>query len=138
MTAEKFMTSLSGLGAFGMYFGVSVLLMLLFACIYAIVTPYREMTLIREGNTAAAASYTGALLGFTIPLGSAVAHSVGLVDMVIWGFIALVIQIAAFCVVRTIFPSIVKDIPNNQTAKGVFLGAVSLSIGVINAACMTY
>jgi putative membrane protein len=138
MMAEKFMTSLAGLGSFGIYFGASVVLILLFALFYAMVTPYRELSLIREGNAAAAASYSGALLGFTIPLASAVTHSVGLIDMVIWGVVALVVQVAAFCVVRIIFPSIVQDIPNNQTAKGIFLGAAALAIGIINAACMSY
>ncbi len=135
--AERYVISLASLGAFGAYCAASVALVLLFACVYTLVTPYRELALIREGNSAAAASYSGALLGFIIPLASAVSHSVGFIDMLLWGLVALVVQVAAFGIVRLVFPSIVQDIPNNQTAKGVFLGAVSLGIGIINAACMT-
>ncbi|OQX08468.1 MAG: hypothetical protein BWK76_23565 [Desulfobulbaceae bacterium A2] len=131
------MISLASLGGFGGYFVASVALVLLFACVYALVTPYRELALIREGNSAAAASYSGALLGFIIPLASAVSHSVAFIDMVLWGLVALVVQVAAFGVIRLVFPSIVQDIPNNQTAKGVFLGAVAVGIGILNAACMT-
>ena len=135
---EKLMASLTGLGAFASYFGAAVVLLILFALVYAKVTPYREINLIANGNVAAASSYSGAILGFTIPLASAVSHSVGLLDMILWGIVALVVQLAAFGVIRMIFPSIVQDIPNNQVSKGVFLGVISLAIGIINAACMTY
>lgn len=135
---EKIVSSLFGLSAFGAYFAACIGLWVLFALLYAMVTPYRELSLIREGNTAAACSYSGALLGFIIPLASAVTHSVGMTDMIIWGIVALVVQVATFFVVRLLFPSIVQDIPNNQTAKGIFLGVMSLAVGIINAACMTY
>ncbi len=135
---EKIVASLFGLGAFGVYFGVSIGLLILFAVLYAIITPYHELSLIREGNTAAACSYSGALLGFIVPLASAVTHSVGLPDMIIWGVVALIVQVATFFIVKLIFPSIVQDIPHNQVAKGIFLGATSLTVGIINAACMTY
>jgi putative membrane protein len=135
---EKIVSSLLGLSAFGVYFGVCIGLLALFAMLYAMITPYRELSLIREGNTAAACSYSGALLGFIIPLASAVTHSVGLPDMIIWGIVALIVQVATFFIVRLIFPSIVQDIPHNQVAKGIFLGVLSLTVGVINAACMTY
>jgi putative membrane protein len=135
---EKIVASLLGLSAFGVYFGVSIGLLILFALFYAMVTPYAELTLIREGNTAAACSYSGALLGFSLPLASAVEHSVSLTDMIIWGLVALVIQVTTFFVVKLIFPTIVQDIPHNQVAKGIFLGVMSLTVGIINAACMTY
>lgn len=135
---EKIVSSLLGLSAFGAYFAISIGLLLLFATLYAMVTPYRELNLIREGNIAAACSYSGALIGFIIPLSSAVTHSVGMVDMIIWGIVALIVQVTTFFIVRLIFPSIVQDIPSNQIAKGIFLGVMSLAVGIINSACMTY
>jgi putative membrane protein len=137
MFIEKFVTSLSGLLGFISYFSVSILLLLFFAWIYSMVTPYSEFKMISGGNVAAASSLIGALLGFAIPLASAVSHSVGLIDMMIWGIIALVIQIATFFVVKHVFPAIVADIQSNEIAKGVFLGGVSIVIGILNAACMT-
>lgn len=130
--------NLSGLTSFAAYFGSSLLLLVVFAFIYSHVTPYREFTLIAAGNDAAAYSLAGALVGFALPLASAVSHSVGLGDMLIWGLIALLVQILTFLVVRLIFPKIVADIPANQISKGIFLGAVSIAVGILNAACMTY
>ena len=57
--------------------------------------------------------------------------------MIIWGIIALVVQVLTFYAVQKIFPGIVADIPANQVSKGVFLGIVSLAAGILNAACMT-
>jgi len=131
-------TSLSGLANFALYFGASALLLVLFVFIYSQVTPYREFTLISEGNVAAACSMGGALLGFAQPLASAVAHSVDLVDMVIWGGVALVVQVATFLILRVIFPRLVEDIPSGKVSKGLLLGLFSLAVGMLNAACMTY
>ena len=137
MFFTKVATSVSGLAGFISYFATSIVLLFLFAKIYERVTPYREFELIRQGNTAAACSFGGALLGFAVPLASAIAHSAGLLDMIIWGIIALVVQVLTFYAVQKIFPGIVADIPANQVSKGVFLGIVSLAAGILNAACMT-
>lgn len=130
--------NLPGLLGFAAYFGSSVLLLGLFALIYSRITPYREFALIAAGNEAAAYSLAGALLGFALPLASAVSHSVGFGDMLLWGLVALLVQVATFLAVRLIFPKIVADIPANKVSKGVFLGAVAMAIGILNAACMTY
>ncbi|MDG4552381.1 MAG: DUF350 domain-containing protein [Candidatus Contendobacter sp.] len=130
--------SLAGLPSFLFYFATAISLLLLFLAAYILITPYREIALIREGNTAAAVSLGGAILGFVLPLASAIAHSVGLLDMAVWGLIALVIQLLAYGVGRLLLPDLARAIPAGQVATGVFLGALSLAIGILNAACMTY
>ena len=131
--------SLAGLPSFLFYFATAMGLLALFLVVYVLITPYREFTLIREGNVAAAASLSGAMLGFVLPLASAIAHSVGLLDMVIWGVIALLIQILVYLVARfLLFPDLSCDIPAGRVATGVFLGALSIAIGILNAACMSY
>jgi putative membrane protein len=130
--------NLQGLANFSIYFTVSMLLLAAFVVIYAQVTPYRELALIAEGNEAAAYSLGGALIGFALPLSSAISHSVGLADMAIWGLVALLVQVLTFLVVRLLLPKIVSDIPANKISKGILLGVVSVVVGMLNAACMTY
>ena len=130
--------SLAGLPAFLSYFAAAIGLLALFLFIYVLMTPYREITLIRQGNTAAAASLSGAILGFVLPLTSAIAHSVGLADMAIWGLVALIIQLLVYLAARLLLPDLARDVPAGKVATGVFLGALSLAIGMLNAACMTY
>jgi len=130
--------SFAGIDSFLIYLTVSVIYLAVFVVLYIRVTPYREIELIRGGNMAAAFSLSGSILGFVVPLAAAIQHSVSLVDMAIWGLIAMLVQIAAFVVARMLIPSIGEDIPANKTSAGFFLGALSLGVGLLNAACMSY
>jgi putative membrane protein len=130
--------SFAGFDDFLVYLGVSLAYLALFVALYIRVTPYREMQLIREGNMAASFSLSGAILGFIVPLASAITHSVSLIDMAIWGLIAMAVQIAAFVVVKICIPSITRDSPENKGAQGFFLGSLSLAVGLLNAACMSF
>jgi putative membrane protein len=130
--------SLAGLPAFALYMVSSLALLMLFIVIYIRITPYREFALIREGNAAAAASLSGTIIGFVIPLAYAVIQSANLVDMALWGVIALVVQLIVFFCVTRIIPGIARDIPAGKVAPGVLLGSLSVATGILNAACMTY
>lgn len=123
---------------FLVYLAVALALLGLFVAIYIRVTPYREIQLIREGNMAASFSLSGSLLGFIVPLASAITHSVSLGDMALWGAIAMLVQIVAYVVVKLLIPTLSEDIPNNKTSVGFFLGSTSLGVGLLNAACMSY
>jgi len=126
------------LPAFLAYFAVAIALLALFLLVYLNVTPYHEVALIRGGNSAAAVSLSGALLGFAMPVANVIAHSDTLVDLASWGAIAGVIQILAYLVARLALPQLDQDIPAGKTAPAIFLAVLSLSVGLINAACMTY
>lgn len=130
--------SFAGLDNFLVYLSVSIAYLAVFVTLYLRVTPYREIQLIRDGNMAASFSLSGSILGFVIPLSSSIQHSVSLVDMAIWGLIAMLVQIAAFVVAKLLIPSITDDIPANKTSAGFFLGSLSLGVGLLNAACMSY
>jgi putative membrane protein len=130
--------SLQGLDEFLVYFGLCIVFVALFLAIYVRVTPYREIKLIREGNIAAAASLSGALIGFVLPLASAVEHSVNPFDLAIWATIALVVQLLVYAATRLVLPDVGRDIPAGKVASGVFLGAMSLGAGILSAASMSY
>lgn len=130
--------SIRGFPAFIIYFAASLMLLALFVAIYIRLTPYRELQLIREGNCAAAASLSGAMLGFVVPLAHSVAQSANLADMALWGFIALLVQLLVYLTCTRLMPGLAADIPAGKTAPGIFLGALSLATGILNAACMTY
>lgn len=130
--------SVLGILPFLTHLGAALVLLAAFLFIYTHITPYAEFELIRSGNAAAAASLSGATLGFVIPLAQATAQSGNLLDMLLWSGIALVVQLLVYVIVRLIFPNITKEIPQNHVAQGVFLGMLSLAIGILNAACMEY
>ena len=130
--------SFAGFDDFLVYFAVSLALLAAFIATYVKITPQREIDLIREGNIAAAFSLSGAILGFVVPLAAAIQYSASLVDMAIWGLIALLVQLAAFIAVRLLIPTISEDITKGNGAQGFFLGSVSLGVGLLNGACMSF
>lgn len=138
MTQYQILESFGGFDDFLVYLAISSTLLAVFITLYVKITPYRELALIRENNMAAAFSLSGTVIGMVIPLANAVEYSVNPVDMAIWGFIALAIQLLVFVIARIALPTIVVDIPAGKQAAGFFLGAISVAAGVLNAACMTY
>jgi putative membrane protein len=132
------MDSFAGFDNFLVYLALSLVLLAAFVALYVRITPQKEFQLIREGNIAASFSLSGAILGFVIPLGASIRFSVSLVDMAIWGVIALAVQIAAFVVVRLMVPTICDDIAKGNGAQGFFLGSTALAVGLLNASCMSF
>lgn len=130
--------SLAGFPAFLAYFLVGALLVAVFGAVYIQITPHRELALIRAGNTAAAIGFAGAVLGYTVPLASAIAHSVGFMDMVIWALVAFLVQVIVLGVLRLLIPNAFNDIGEGRVAPAVFLATISLAAGIINGAAMTY
>ncbi len=129
--------SLNELPWFLAYMATALVLTLVYLVIYMWVTPHPEIKLIRENNMAAALAFAGSLMGFCMPLASAIANSVSLVDLAVWGVIAMVVQIAIFYVVRFPIPKISERIEKGEMASGLWLGVSSLAGGLLNAASMS-
>ncbi|KPF45835.1 DUF350 domain-containing protein [Rhizobium sp. AAP43] len=133
------MTSyLAGLLAFLTYFSIGLSCYAAFAAIYTRLTPQREAQLIREGNLAAVVAFLGALLGFSLPLASAAAHSVSLIDFVIWALIGIAIQVLAFYIANFTMRDLHRKITDGNIAAGLWGGGIAVVVGILNAACMTY
>ena len=134
------MDSLAGLDNFAVYFGLSIVFLFVFKLVYALVTPHDEWKLVKEEkNVAAAIGFGGAIVGFAIALASAATHSVAIVDFIIWAVVAIIAQSLAFALLRfTFMPKIADRIDKNEISAGTILAAVSISVGLLNAACMSY
>ena len=128
----------SGLPAFLAYFGTGAALIIAFALLYSLVTPHREFSLVRDGNVAAATAWLGARVGFSLPLASAAANSVSIVDFIIWAAIGGIVQLAAFGIAAAAQKGLSARITAGETAAGLWAGSVALITGLLNAACMTY
>jgi len=136
------MSDLHGFGgnalAFLVAFVAAGLFTVAFKVIYQWVTPYHEARLIREGNVAAALALGGALVGYVLPLASALSNTVSLVEFCAWAALAGAIQIAAFTLVRFVaMKDLASRIEKGEIAAGVYLMSISLAVGLLNAACMT-
>ena len=105
--------------------------------IYMWITPYEDIKLVREGNTAAAVALGGAFLGLAIPLAGSLAGSVTSLDILLWGLITLVLQLVCFKVVDLVLRDLPKRIANGEMAAAIFLAFVKVSAGAIVATAVT-
>jgi putative membrane protein len=122
------------------YFGVALVLLIVGLVIMELTTKNKEYKLIAEGNKAASYLMGGRVLALSIVLYSALANSISLVDLVIWGSIAVVAQIIVFYLAEVLTPNfnVVEAIDNNNEAVGIFLMLLSIAIGVVIAGSITY
>jgi len=130
---------LYGAGHFVLAFGLACLLLTVFKRVYQVSTPYDEARLIADGNVAAAVALGGAIIGFALPLASALTQTADPVEFVAWGVLAGVVQVLASLIVRRV---VVRDmaarIEAGNVASGSYLAATSIGVGLLNAASMTY
>lgn len=119
------------------YFGSGLVLVALFMVIYERVTPYPELRLIREGNTAAALTFGGAMLGFTLTFVSSAMHSATFPQFVMWAGVGGLMQILAFGLACLGVGNVKEHITsgNNAVALGLFF--ISLTVGALNAAALS-
>jgi putative membrane protein len=130
--------SLAGLPAFLVYFCTGVVAVMAYLFVYTRVTPHNEFQLIRDNDPAAAIALGLSLLGFTLPVVSAIAHSANVVDCLIWSVIALIVQIVVYFLVKIPVPNLSQRIAEGQMAPAIWLGLASLAAGALNAASMIY
>ena len=134
---EQLNRYLTDLPEFLAFFVVSLLLMIVFVAVYTNVTRHSEIKLIKENSVAAAIAFSGSMFGFALPLASAMIGSRTILEVIIWGAVALIVQIVVYLLVRLPMPRVSERIENNEIAAGIWLGASSLTAGILNAASMT-
>jgi putative membrane protein len=105
--------------------------------VYVWVTPYHEVRLVRQGNVAAAITGAGAMLALVVPLASTMANSVSVPDIVLWGSVAVVLQLIAFGAVALLLRELPQAIERGDIAPALVLAATQLSTGIRNAAAMS-
>src|SRR4029078_13650450 len=130
--------SLAGLPAFLVYFCTAIIAVVAYLFVYTRVTAHNEFDLIRANEPAAAIALGLSLLGFVLPLVSAIAHSANVWDCLIWAAIALIVQIIVYFLVRVPVPNLSKRIAGGELAAAILLRVFPRAAGALTAACMIY
>lgn len=130
---------LGGAIHFVIAFGMACLFLAVFKRLYQVSTPYDERALIAAGNPAAAIALGGAIIGFALPLASALTVTADPVEFAAWALLAGIIQIlAAFVIRRVVVRDMVARIEEGNIASAIYNAATSIGVGLLNAASMTY
>jgi putative membrane protein len=120
-----------------MHLGTALALLGAFMVAYQRITPYPEIALVRSGNLAAALSYSGAVLGFSLTLVSAIFQATEWMLFVAWSVAAGTVQVATFFALSAVFKQVRKHVEEGNVAMGALLGCVSLATGALNAASLS-
>lgn len=126
----------TGLPVLLLHFVTTVLLFLAGAAAYVAVTPLRERELLASGNCAAGIALGGALVALAIPLAATLATSLAVIDILIWGVVALILQIVTFAIALLLFRDLRAMIENGNVAAAATLAAMQIAIALMNAGAM--
>lgn len=108
-----------------------------FVLVYLRLTPFAEIALIRKGCVAPALSFGGTLVGFSLTVASGILHLPDYASFLVWAITAMVVQLLAFLILERLLPEMKQALEANNVAMGALIGAISLSIGLINGACLS-
>ena len=120
-----------------LHVAVTLAILIAGSAFYALVTPHRELQLIREGNAAAALSFGGVLVGLAIPLAFALASSTSLVEIALWGATTTVVQLTLFWLTDLVLRGLPQRIRAGEIAAAAVLVAAKLAVAAILAAAVT-
>ena len=124
----------AGFPVFLAHAGVTVVILFAAAALYILLTPHREITLIREGNTAAAVSLAGVLLGLAIPLAASLKASTNLIEIGLLGAVTVVVQLLVFRLVDMILRGLPKRIQEGEISAAALLVGAKLATAIVIAA----
>ena len=119
------------------HFVTSVIVFLIGVIIYLFITPMKEIALIRKKNTAAAISFSGALIGLALPLASSLSASGSIYEIIVWGLVAIVIQLFCFKAVDILINDLPKRIENGELSSSILLFSIKISVALLNSAAIS-
>ncbi len=131
-----FYALLSGLPFFISHVFLTLALLFVGTTIYVLLTPIKEIHLIKTGNIAAAISFSGALLGIGIPLASSLSVSNSLVEILIWGITAVVFQLLCYKLADRFLNELGERITKGELAAAILLFSIKISVSLVNAAAI--
>jgi putative membrane protein len=117
--------------------GVTVLILIAAAAIYILLTPHKEIALIRDGNTAAAVSLGGVLVGLAIPLSVSLKASTNLIEIGLWGAATVVVQLLIFRLVDLVLRGLPQRIQDGEMSAAAILVGAKLATAIILGAAVS-
>ena len=116
--------------------GVTLLILVLGTAIYALLTPHKEIALIREGNSAAALSLGGVMVGLAIPLAVSLSASTSVVEIAVWGAATVAVQLLVFRLVDLVLRGLPQRIQDGEVSAAALLIGAKLATALVLAAAV--
>ena len=115
---------------------VCAVLLAVGVAIYVRLTPFHEREMVADGNAAAGTVLAGAILALSIPLAAMLATSGTLLDVLVWGVVALILQLVTLGVVVLAMRNFRGMIEGGNIAAAITLAGAQIAVALLNAAAM--
>jgi putative membrane protein len=115
---------------------VSLAILLGAVMVHSLLTPHKEIGLIREGNSAAAVSFAGVILGLALPLGRSLQASTSVIETVIWGLAISVVGLLIFRVIDILLRGLPQRVQEGDVAAGALLTTAKLAAAIVLSAAV--
>ena len=115
---------------------VALIILVVSAATYALLSPHREIQQIRDGNPAAALAFAGVVLGLALPLAFALSASTSTLEVALWGVTVVVTQLVLFWAADLLLHGLPQRVKEGEIAAAALLVAARLSAAAILAAAV--
>lgn len=116
--------------------GVTLALLITGCIVHVLLTPMKEMKLIREGNVSAGISVAAVIVGLGIPMAACLATAATIYDILIWGVVAILLQLLVFRVADLILRDLPKRIERDEIGAALVLAAIKIAAAMVMAAAL--
>lgn len=126
----------AGLPVLLLHVAASLALLGIGVAVYMAITPFHERRLVAAGNPAGGIALGGTVVALAVPLAATLATSGTVLDILLWGSVGLVLQLAAFGVAAALVRGLKRHIEAGNTAAAATLVGLQLAFALLNAAAM--
>jgi putative membrane protein len=116
--------------------GIAIILLIGAVCLYALISPHRDVQNVRRGNAASAISLGGVIVCLALPLAVAVAASTSLADVAIWGVAALFVQLALFRLIDLLLHGLPQRVDEGELSAALLLVSAKLASAIVLSAAI--
>lgn len=116
--------------------GLTLVFLALGVVLYALLSPHKEIHLIREGNAAATISLAGVVLGLGMPLAAALAASPSILEIVLWAAAVVFVDLIVFRVIDALLAGLPQRMREGDVPAAILLTAAKLSAALVLAAAV--
>jgi putative membrane protein len=129
-------TFVKGFPDFLIHGGVTLALLMAGCIVHMLLTPMKEMQLIRAGNVSAGISVGAVIVGLAVPMSACLVTATTVYDILIWGVVAILLQLLAFRASDLLLRDLPKRIERDEVGAALVLACVKIAAAMIMAAAL--
>lgn len=125
-----------GFPEFMLHGGVTLALLIAGCVVHVLLTPMKELKLVRDGNISAGISLCAVIVGLAVPMSACLVTALSVYDILIWGVVAILLQLLAFRAADLILRDLPRRIERDEIGAALVLAAVKIAAAIVMASAL--